>query len=39
MEQELEQLRSEAAAVLEAVTDREQLEAFRIKYTWQRPGR
>ncbi len=32
MEQELEKLRSEAAAALEAVTDREQLEAFRIKY-------
>ncbi len=32
MEQELEKLRSEAAAALEAVTDREQLETFRIKY-------
>ncbi|MEE4312976.1 MAG: phenylalanine--tRNA ligase subunit alpha [Desulfofustis sp.] len=32
MEQELEHLRSEATAALEAVTDREQLEAFRIKY-------
>ncbi|MBE0585919.1 MAG: phenylalanine--tRNA ligase subunit alpha [Desulfofustis sp.] len=32
MEQELEKLRSEATAILEAVTDREQLEAFRIKY-------
>ena len=32
MEQELEQLRSEAVSAIEQVADRRQLEDFRIKY-------